>query len=99
MLYTIIGTDADDSLALRLQLRAEHRAHIESLKTLGRLIIAGPRPAIDSENPGPNGYIGSLIIAEFDSLEDAQTWANADPYLINGVFASVDVQPFKRVLP
>lgn len=99
MLYTIIGTDADNSLEQRLALRADHRAHIETLKTLGRLIMAGPFPAIDSENPGPNGYTGSLIVAEFDSLEDAQAWADADPYKINAVFADVVVKPFQRVLP
>lgn len=99
MLYTIIGTDIENSLELRMESRPEHLARLEQLKALGRLIIAGPFPAIDSEAPGPNGFSGSLIIAEFESLDEAQAWANQDPYLLKGVYASVAVKPFKQTLP
>ena len=99
MWYSIIGTDAKDSLPARLAARPQHLARLEALRDAGRLKIAGPFPAIDSPDPGPAGFTGSLIVAEFDSLADARTWADADPYLATGVYASVDVRPFKLVLP
>ena len=99
MWYSIIGTDAKDSLPARLAARPQHLARLEALRDAGRLKIAGPFPAIDSPDPGPAGFTGSLIVAEFDSLADARSWADADPYLATGVYASVDVRPFKLVLP
>lgn len=99
MLYAIIATDHTDSLSLRLAARPAHIARLESLKTLGRLVLAGPHPSIDSNDPGPAGFSGSLIVAEFESLQDAQSWADADPYLEAGVYAHVLVKPFKLVLP
>jgi uncharacterized protein YciI len=99
MLYVIIGRDSADSLPRR---RAARPAHLERLKALvdaGRVAIAGPMPAIDSPDPGPAGFTGSVIIAEFESLEAATAWANADPYALEGVFASVEVRPFNKVLP
>ena len=99
MLYAIISEDAPDSLALRLRTRPDHLARIETLQQQGRLVLAGPHPAIDNIDPGPAGFTGSLVVAEFDSLAAAQTWADADPYLAVGVYAKVTVKPFKRVLP
>ncbi len=99
MLYAIYGTDIENSLEKRMAARPDHVARLQALKDLGRLIMAGPFPAIDNENPGPAGFTGSLIVAEFDSLEDAEHWANADPYIATGVYASVSVKPFKHVLP
>ncbi len=99
MWYSIIGTDAKGSLPARLAARPQHLARLEALRDAGRLKIAGPFPAIDSPDPGPAGFTGSLIVAEFDSLADARAWADADPYLATGVYASVDVRPFKLVLP
>ena len=99
MLYAIIATDVENSLERRLAARPAHLARLEKLKDDGRLIIAGPNPAIDSNDPGPAGFSGSLIIAEFDSLPAARAWADADPYLEAGVYAEVVVKPFKRVLP
>lgn len=99
MWYAIVGNDAPGTLEQRLQSRPDHLARLEELKQQGRLLLAGPFPAIDSENPGPAGFSGSLIVASFDSLADAQSWADADPYVAAGVYASVDVRPFKRVLP
>ena len=99
MLYAILGRDAPGSLAQR---RAARPAHLERLKALvaeGRLIIAGPLPAIDAPDPGPAGFVGSLIVAEFASLAAARAWAEADPYATGGVFASVEVEPYLRVLP
>jgi uncharacterized protein YciI len=98
-LYVIIGTDKADSLADRLAARPAHLARMEILKEEGRLILAGPFPAIDSVDPGPAGFTGSLIVAEFASLNDAQAWAEADPYVINGIFTDVKVKPFRHVLP
>lgn len=98
-LYVIIGSDKADSLADRLAARPAHLARMEILKEAGRLILAGPFPAIDSVDPGPAGFTGSLIVAEFASLTDAQTWAEADPYVINGIFTDVKVKPFRHVLP
>ena len=99
MLYAIIAEDVDDSLDRRKQARPEHLARIEALKDDGRLILAGPHPAIDSEDPGPAGFSGSLIVAEFESLASAQAWADADPFVSAGVYARVAVRPFKKVLP
>lgn len=99
MLYAIISEDIKDSLALRLQARPDHLARLEALKQMGRLVLAGPHPAIDNNDPGSAGFSGSLVVAEFDSLGDAQAWADADPYIAAGVYANVVVKPFKRVLP
>ena len=99
MLYAIICEEHENSLEKRLSVRPEHLKRVEALKDEGRLIIAGPHPAIDSIDPGPAGFSGSLIIAEFDSLDDARTWADADPYVTAGVFKQVTVKPFKQVLP
>jgi hypothetical protein len=99
VLYAIIGTDREDSLEARLQARPEHVERLKSLQAGGRLLLAGPHPALDCEDPGPAGFTGSLIVAEFDSLEQAREWADADPYTTTGVFASVLVKPFKKVLP
>ena len=99
MLYTIIGDDSPDSLEKRLAARPAHLARLDALQRDGRLVLAGPFPAIDSPNPGPAGFSGSLIVAEFESLEAARIWAEADPYLSAGVFERVTVKPFKKVLP
>ena len=99
MLYSIVGADIENSLAARLAARPEHVGRLKQLVDQGRLILAGPNPAIDSSDPGDAGFTGSIIIAEFDSLEDAQGWANQDPYLLTGVYASVEVKPFNQALP
>ena len=99
MLYAVISEDVEDSLELRMSVRSEHVARLVALKDSGRLILAGPHPAIDSEDPGTNGFTGSLIVAEFDSLKEAQAWADTDPYIVAGVYKSVIVKPFKKVLP
>ena len=99
MLYAIIATDVENSLENRLATPPEHLAVLYLLTLEGRVVLAGPHPAIDSNDPGPAGFSGSLVVAEFDSLEDAQNWANADPYRAAGVYASVVVKPFKKVLP
>ncbi|MDR7022821.1 MULTISPECIES: YciI family protein [Pseudomonas] len=99
MLYAIIATDVQNSLENRLNARPAHLARLEQLKNEGRLILAGPHPAVDSNDPGPAGFSGSLIVAEFESLQAAQQWAEADPYRAAGVYASVLVKPFKLVLP
>ncbi|OOG25948.1 hypothetical protein B1C78_05730 [Thioalkalivibrio denitrificans] len=99
MLYAILGHDTPDSLEKRKQVRPAHLARLESLRDEGRLVLAGPLPAIDSEDPGPAGFSGSLIVAEFDSLDDARAWADADPYVDAGVYAEVMVRPFRKVLP
>lgn len=99
MLYAIISQDVENSLEKRIETRPAHLARIETLQNEGRLILAGPHPAIDNEDPGPNGFTGSLVVAEFTSLEEAQTWANEDPYLLAGVYQSVSVKPFKKVFP
>lgn len=99
MFYVINGTDAEESLERRLAVRAAHLARLQQLRTEGRLLLAGPYPAVDSNDPGPAGFTGSLIVAEFDSLDDAQAWANADPYIEAGVYAGVTVKPFRKVLP
>lgn len=97
MLYMIQGNDAPDSLDARLAARPEHLARLQALRDAGRLILAGPCPAIDSPDPGPAGFSGSLIVAEFPSLDAAHEWADADPYVTAGVYASVDVRPFRQV--
>ncbi|MBE5527817.1 YciI family protein [Laribacter hongkongensis] len=99
MLYVISGEDQPDSLTSRLAARPEHLARLSALQDAGRLLVAGPCPAIDSPDPGPAGFSGSIIIAEFDSLADAQAWAAADPYVAAGVYARVDVRPFRKVFP
>jgi uncharacterized protein len=99
MLYAIMGEDAPGSLDKRKAARPDHLRRIEALKDDGRLVIAGPHPAIDAPDPGPAGFTGSLIVAEFPSLEDAKRWAAEDPYAIGGVFARVTVKPFRQVLP
>ena len=99
MLYSIVGIDNENSLAARMSVRAEHVARLNELRDAGRLIIAGPNPAIDSDDPGEAGFTGSIIVAEFDSLQAAQAWAEVDPYIESGAYASVSVKPFKRVLP
>ena len=99
MLYAIISQDTDNSLEKRLAARPAHLERLNALQDEGRLILAGPHPAIDSEDPGPNGFTGSLIVAEFPSLDEAQTWAGADPYVAAGVYAQVSVKPFKKVFP
>ena len=99
MFYAIRGTDVPNSLDRRKAARPAHIARLELLRDAGRLLLSGPFPAIDAEDPGPAGYTGSLIVAEFDSLEDARTWAQADPYVAAGVYATVDVTPFRKVLP
>lgn len=99
MLYAIISEDVANSLPLRMPVRPQHLARLESLLNEGRLVLAGPHPAIDSENPGEAGFSGSLIVARFNSLAEAQTWADEDPYAVAGVYQRVTVKPFKQVLP
>lgn len=99
MYYAIIGTDVPDSLSQRRAMRPAHLARIEALVAEGRLLAAGPCPAIDSPDPGPAGFSGSLIVAEFASLEAARAWAAVDPYVTGGVYAAVDVRPFLKVKP
>lgn len=99
MLYAIIATDIDNSLEKRLETRPAHLQRLNDLQDAGRLILAGPHPVIDTEEPGEAGFSGSLIVAEFNSLEDAQAWAGDDPYQHAGVYESVIVKPFKKVFP
>lgn len=99
MLYLIYGEDVPDSLAQRVVNRPAHLARIQELQEQGGLLLAGPCPAIDSVDPGPAGFTGSLIVAEFASLDAAQEWADADPYLVAGIYAKVTVKPFRKVLP
>ncbi len=99
MWYVIIGQDTPDSLEKRLASRPAHVARLHDLQAQGRLLLAGPFPAVDAEDPGAAGYTGSLIVAEFASLPDAQAWADAEPYLANGVYQSVSVKPFRKTLP
>ncbi len=99
MLYAITGTDIANSLSKRLEARPAHIARLQTLQAEGRLILAGPFPAVDAVDPGAAGFSGSLIVAEFSSLTEAEAWANADPYLTTGVYASVTVKPFKKVFP
>jgi uncharacterized protein len=99
VLFVISGTDAPNSLAKRQSVRAEHLARVRELLAAGRLVIAGPHPAIASTEPGPSGYTGSLIVAEFPSQDEAESWASADPYLASGAWSRVEVKPFIQVLP
>ena len=99
MWYVIEGYDGADVLAKRLAARADHLARLVALREAGRLLLAGPCPAIDAEDPGPAGFSGSVVIAEFESLEAARDWADADPYIAAGVYTRVEVRPFRRVLP
>ncbi len=99
MWYAIEGFDGADVLALRLAARSEHLARLTALRDEGRLLLAGPCPAIDAEDPGPAGFSGSIVIAEFESLDAARAWADADPYIAAGVYSRVDVRPFRKVLP
>jgi len=99
MLYVILGRDRLGSLSKRLEVRPNHLARIDPLVQEGRILLAGPMPNVDSDNPGDAGFSGSLIVAEFDSIDQARTWAEADPYMTEGVFESVEVFPFKQVLP
>jgi hypothetical protein len=99
LFYAIVGEDVPDSLERRLATRPAHLERLHALRDEGRLLLAGPFPAIDSPDPGPAGFSGSLIVAAFDSLDAARAWAEADPYLAAGVYARVDVRPFKKVLP
>lgn len=99
MLYAIIATDVANSLEARLAARPAHLGRLQQLKAEGRIVLAGPHPAIDSNDPGAAGFSGSLVVAEFESLNAAQAWAEADPYVAAGVYANVNVKPFKQVLP
>lgn len=99
MLFAIMATDVTDSLEARLAARPAHLERLNALQSAGRLVLAGPHPATESPDPGAAGFTGSLIVAEFGSLADAQQWADADPYVAAGVYADVTIKPFKRVLP
>ena len=99
MWYLIVGTDVENSLENRIAARPAHLARLQDLSNAGRLKVAGPLPAIDSENPGQAGFTGSVIIASFENLQQAQAWALEDPYLEAGVYSKVEVRPFKLVLP
>jgi len=99
MLYAIISQDKPDSLADRLDARPAHLERLNRLKEAGRLVLAGPHPAIDSPDPGDAGFSGSLVVAEFGSLQEAQSWADTDPYMTAGVYQQVTVKPFRKVLP
>lgn len=99
MLYAIISEDVENSLDKRLTVRPKHLQRLQALQEAGRLVLAGPHPAIDSENPGDAGFTGSLVVAEFASLDEAQKWGDSDPYIEAGVYVKVTVKPFKKVLP
>lgn len=99
MWYAIISEDIEDSLPKRAKARPDHIARLKALAAEGRLLIAGPHPAVDAEDPGAAGFTGSLVVAEFESLDEAQQWADADPYVAAGVYERVVVKPFKLVLP
>jgi len=99
MLYAIIATDNENTLEQRLNARPDHVQRLQQLQKEGRLILAGPHPAIDSNEPGDEGFTGSLIVAEFNHLTAAQEWADADPYIAAGVYKEVIIKPFKKVLP
>jgi uncharacterized protein YciI len=99
MWYAIEGYDGTDVLERRIAARPDHVARLEALRDAGRLLLAGPCPAIDAEDPGPAGFSGSIVIAEFPSLEEARAWADADPYMAAGVYQRIDVRPFRRTLP
>lgn len=97
MYYAIVCQDVENSLEKRMSVRPDHVARLQTLRDEGRLLTAGPHPKIDSEDPGSNGFTGSLIVAEFESLEAAQAWADADPYITAGVYEKVTVKPYKKV--
>jgi uncharacterized protein len=99
MLYAISGEDIENSLPVRKTVRAQHLERLHALQAEGRLVLAGPHPTIDSNDPGEAGFTGSLVVAEFADLASAQRWAEADPYVSAGVYKNVQVKPFKRVLP
>jgi uncharacterized protein YciI len=99
MWYAIIAEDTPDSLDKRLSVRPEHLNRLTALQDAGHLLLAGPFPAIDSTDPGPAGFTGSLIVAEFSSLEEAKVWANNDPFVVAGVYQHVTVKPFRKTLP
>ncbi len=99
MWYAIISEDHEGTLDQRLSARPEHLARLMQLCDEGRLLIAGPHPAVDSPEPGPAGFTGSLVVADFESLDDAKAWANDDPYITAGVYSNVTVKPFVRALP
>jgi uncharacterized protein YciI len=99
MWYAVISEDIEGTLDKRLATRPAHLARLTALRDEGRILVAGPHPAVDSPDPGPAGFTGSLVVAEFDSLDDAKAWADADPYVSAGVYGSVSVKPFKLVLP
>ena len=99
MLYAIISVDIENSLPLRIKARPDHLARLEHLQEEGRLILAGPHPATDSNDPGESGFTGSLVVAEFASLDAAKSWADADPYIAAGVYQQVTVKPFKKIFP
>ena len=99
MLYAIISQDIENSLEKRIGARPDHVARLNKLKDEGRLILAGPHPAIDAKDPGEAGFTGSLVVAEFKDLQEARAWADSDPYVASGVYSSVVVKPFNKVLP
>ncbi len=99
MLYAVMARDVEESLERRLSVRPDHIARLHLLRDEGRLVLAGPFPAIDNEEPGEAGFTGSLVVAEFGSLEEAIAWAEADPYMASGAYQSVEVKPYKAVLP
>jgi len=99
LFYAILAEDREDSLEQRLKVRPDHLERLKQLQHEGRLLLAGPHPAIDAEDPGPAGFSGSLIVADFPDLESAKAWADEDPYIKAGVYARVSVKPFKKVLP
>lgn len=99
MWYAILSEDAPDTLPLRLAHRPAHLARLQALQAEGRLLLAGPHPAIDSEDPGPAGFTGSLVVAEFDCLDAARAFADSDPFVTHGVYARVVVKPFRKTLP
>ena len=99
MLYAIISQDREGSLAARMQARPDHLQRLHALQDSGRLVLAGPHPAVDSADPGEAGFTGSLVVAEFPSLEDARAWADADPYAAGGIYENVTIKPFNKVLP
>jgi uncharacterized protein YciI len=99
MWYAIEGYDRSGTLSARIAARPEHLARLHALRDAGRLLLAGPCPAIDAEDPGPAGFTGSIVIAEFEALDAARAWADADPYVTAGVYERVEVRPFRRVLP
>ena len=99
MWYAIEGRDGADAREKRSAARDAHLARLRALRDEGRLLVAGPCPAVDAEDPGPAGFSGSIVIARFDSIEDARAWADADPYVATGVYADVEVRPFRKVLP